>query len=61
MLVFQVHPIIELTGTIKDTKIKKVKQRVLTKPNEVELHLPFLVYCLTKIGTFVSNLNQHPS
>ena len=57
MLGFQVHPTIELPGTLK--KYIKMREGETRESNQnrmkSKLHLPFLVYHMTEIGTFVHN------
>ena len=49
VLGFQVHPTIELPGTLTNTKMREDEIKSLNKT------LNFLVYRMTEIGTFVHN------
>ena len=56
MLGFQVHPTIELPGTLKNTKIREGETRESNQNRmKSKLRLPFLVYRMTEIGIFVHN------
>jgi hypothetical protein len=58
MLGFQIHPTIDFPRTLKNTKDNPSKTKSLIKPNDVKFHMPFLLYCMIEIETFVPNKSQ---